>query len=128
MSRIIPILETGQQSRGFLSASFGSLDGRQRVLALMPPSPWSVTATAVSPDVPVTLLRAECNFAAAHEAVHAPPRHPDVIRRRFPSSLEKYLGEVRLQRFGIGRLTTEADIAVGTDHIQTCIPSSITVV
>jgi hypothetical protein len=33
--------------------------------------------------------------------------------------LEKYLGEVRLQRFGIGRLTAEADIAVGTDHIQT---------
>src|SRR5262249_18739440 len=35
--------------------------------------------------------------------------------------------EVRLQRFGIGRLTAEADIAVGTDHIQTCIPSSIAV-
>src|SRR6476661_57214 len=50
------------------------------------------------------------------------------MRQRFPSSLEKYLGEVRLQRFGIGRLTTEADIAVGTDHIQTCIPSSIAVV
>jgi putative ABC transport system permease protein len=50
------------------------------------------------------------------------------IRRRFSSSLEKYLGEVRLQRFGIGRLTTEADIAVGADHIQTCIPSSIAVV
>jgi hypothetical protein len=46
----------------------------------------------------------------------------------FPSSLEKYLGEVRLRRFGIGRLTTEVDIAVGTDHIQTCIPSSIAVV
>src|SRR5215469_15779948 len=61
-------------------------------------------------------------------AVHAPPRHPDVIRRRFLSSLEKYLGEVRLQRFGIGRLTAEADIAVGTDHIQTCTPSSIAVV
>src|SRR5262249_14823744 len=39
--------------------------------------------------------------------------------------LEKYLGEVRLQRFGIGGLTAEADIAVGTDHIQTCTPSSI---
>jgi hypothetical protein len=51
-----------------------------------------------------------------------------VIRRRFTSSLEKYLGEVRLQRFGIGRLTTEADIAVGTDYIQTGIPSSIAVV
>jgi hypothetical protein len=42
--------------------------------------------------------------------------------------LEKYLGEVRLQRFGIGRLTAEADIAVGTDHIQTCTSSSIAVV
>src|SRR5262249_23078914 len=51
-----------------------------------------------------------------------------VIRRRFLSSLVKYLGEVRLQRSGIGRLTAEADIAVGTDHIQTCIPSSIAVV
>jgi hypothetical protein len=42
--------------------------------------------------------------------------------------LEKYLGEVRLQRFEIGRLTAEADIAVGTDHIQTCTSSSIAVV
>jgi hypothetical protein len=42
--------------------------------------------------------------------------------------LKKYLGEVRLQRFGIGRLTAEADIAVGTDHIQTCTSSSIAVV
>jgi hypothetical protein len=55
--------------------------------------------------------------AAVHESVHAPLRHPDVILRRFPSPLEKYLGEVRLKRFGIGRLTAEADIAVGTDHI-----------
>jgi hypothetical protein len=46
----------------------------------------------------------------------------------FPSPLEKYLGEVRLKRFGIGRLTAEADIAVGTNHIQTCTPSSIAVV
>jgi hypothetical protein len=43
-------------------------------------------------------------------------------------TLEKYLGEVRPQPFGIGRLTAEADIAVGTDHIQTCTPSSIAVV
>jgi hypothetical protein len=50
------------------------------------------------------------------------------MRRRFCSPLEKYFAEVRLQRFGIGRLTTEADIAVGTDHIQTCTPSSIAVV
>ena len=50
------------------------------------------------------------------------------IRRRFSSSLEKYLGEVRLQRFGIGRLTAEADIAVGTHHIQTWTLSSIAVV
>ena len=28
------------------------------------------------------------------------------------------MGEVRLQRFGIGRLATEADIAVGTDHMS----------
>src|SRR5215510_7921523 len=40
------------------------------------------TATAVSPDAPVTLLRADeviaerYNFAALHEAVHAPPRDP----------------------------------------------------
>ena len=46
----------------------------------------------------------------------------------FPLPLEKYLGEVRVQRFGIGRLTAEADIAVGTHYIQTCIPSSIAVV
>ena len=42
--------------------------------------------------------------------------------------LKKYLGEVRLQRFRIGRLTAEADIAVGTDHIETCTPSPIAVV
>ena len=41
--------------------------------------------------------------------------------------LEKYLAEVGLQRFGIGRLTTEADIAIGTDHIQTLTASSIAV-
>src|SRR5215475_11219518 len=64
---------------------------------------------------------------AVHEAVHAALNIPTGIRRRF-SPLEKYLGEVRLQHFGIGRLTTEADIAVGTDHIQTCTPSSIAVV
>jgi hypothetical protein len=51
-----------------------------------------------------------------------------VIRRRSPSPLEKYLGEVRLKRFEIGRLAAEADIAVGTDYIQTCTPSSIAVV
>src|SRR5215813_13201282 len=50
----------------------------------------------------------------------SPLRHGDMIRRRFPRSPEKYFGEVRLQRFGIGSLTAEADIAVGTDHIQTC--------
>src|SRR5262249_28860573 len=58
----------------------------------------------------------------------SPLRHADVIRRRFPCSPEKYFGEVRLQRFGIGRLTAEADVAVGTDHIQTFPPSSIAVV
>ena len=42
--------------------------------------------------------------------------------------LEKYWGEVRLKRFGIGRLTAEADIAVGTHHIQTWTLSSIAVV
>jgi hypothetical protein len=47
---------------------------------------------------------------------------------RTSAPLVKYLGEVRLQRFRIGRLTAEADIAVGTDHIQTCTPSSIAVV
>ena len=39
--------------------------------------------------------------------------------------LEKDLAEVRRQRFAIGRLTAEADIAIGTDHIQTCTASSI---
>ena len=29
------------------------------------------------------------------------------------------------QRFGVGRLTAEADIAVGTDHIQTGTPGAI---
>ena len=65
--------------------------------------------------------------ASARPAVHAPPAAMP-LPRRFPSPLEKYLGEVRLQRFGIGRLTAEADIAVGTDHIQTCTPSSIAMV
>ena len=43
----------------------------------------------------------------------------------FRSRLEKYMGEVRLQRFEIGRLAAEADIAVGTDHTQACTPSAI---
>ena len=42
--------------------------------------------------------------------------------------LEEYFGEVRPQRFGIGRLTAEADITVWTDHIQTCTPGAIVVV
>jgi hypothetical protein len=52
----------------------------------------------------------------------------DFARDASPPPLEKYLGEVRLKRFGIGRLAAEADIAVGTDHIQTCTASSIAVV
>jgi hypothetical protein len=88
------------------------------------------TATAVSPGVPMTLLCADEVMQLLLQCMRPFMHLQDTGRdpAAFPSSLEKYLGEVRLQRFGIGRLTTEADIAVGTDHIQTCTPSSIAVV
>src|SRR4029450_978503 len=53
---------------------------------------------------------------------------PPARKRRFSLPLEKYFGEIRPQRFGIGRLTAEADITVGADHIQTGTPRSIVVV